>query len=42
VVLALREPVHPTRALFSERAEVIESRWGLPARKWLRVFRPAS
>jgi spermidine synthase len=42
VVLALREPVHPTRALFSERAEAIESRWSLPARKWLRVFRPAS
>ena len=21
------------------RADVIESRWGLPARKWLRVFR---
>ena len=42
VVLALREPVHPTRALFSQRAEEIEARWGLPARKWLRVFRPAS
>jgi spermidine synthase len=40
VVLALREPVHPTRAQLSGRAEVIEARWGLPARKWLRVFRP--
>jgi spermidine synthase len=40
VVLALREPVHPTRAQLSERAEVIETRWGLPARKWLRVFQP--
>jgi spermidine synthase len=40
VVLALREPAHPTRAQLSERAEAIESRWGLPARKWLRVFRP--
>lgn len=39
VVLALREPVPPRRGQFSERAEVIESRWGLPARKWLRVFR---
>jgi spermidine synthase len=39
VVLALREPVHPTRALFSQRADEIETRWGLPARKWLRVFR---
>ena len=42
VVLALREPVHPTRALFSQRAEEIEARWGLPARKWLRVFRAAA
>lgn len=41
VVLALRSPVHPTRAQLSQRAEAIESRWGLPARKWLRVFRPA-
>ena len=41
VVLALREPAHPTRAQLSGRAEAIESRWGLPARKWLRVFRPA-
>lgn len=41
VVLALREPVHPTRAQLAARAEEIESRWGLPARKWLRVFRPA-
>jgi spermidine synthase len=39
VVLALREPSHPTRALFSQRADEIETRWGLPARKWLRVFR---
>jgi spermidine synthase len=42
VVLALREPVHPTRAQFSQRAEEIEARWGLPARKWLRVFRAAA
>ena len=39
VVLALREPVQPTRAELQARADVIESRWGLPARKWLRVFR---
>jgi spermidine synthase len=38
VVLALREPVHPTRAQLVERAEAIETRWGLPAKKWLRVF----
>jgi spermidine synthase len=42
VVLALRTPAHPTRVQLSGRADVIESRWGLPARKWLRVFRPAS
>ena len=42
VVLALREPVRPTRAELAAGAEVIEGRWGLPARKWLRVFRPAA
>ena len=42
VVLALREPQHPVRGLLSERADVIEARWGLPARKWLRVFRPGA
>ena len=41
VVLALREAVHPKRAELQARAEEIESRWGLPARKWLRVFKPA-
>ncbi len=39
VVLALREPVHPVRGELAARAEVIASRWGLPARKWLRVFK---
>ncbi|RZJ25962.1 MAG: spermidine synthase [Haliea sp.] len=39
VVLALREPQRPTRAQLSARAEVIEARWGLPAIKWLRVFK---
>jgi spermidine synthase len=42
VVLALREPVAPTRAQLAERAEAIETRWGLPARKWLRVFKRSS
>ncbi len=41
VVLALREPVRPTRAQLALQADEIEARWGLPARKWLRVFRPA-
>ncbi|HVZ45298.1 MAG TPA: spermidine synthase [Ramlibacter sp.] len=40
VVAALRSPCEPTRAQLAERAETIETRWGLPARKWLRVFRP--
>jgi len=39
IVLALREPQHPTRQQLAERAETIETRWGLPARKWLRVFK---
>jgi spermidine synthase len=42
VVLALREPQHPSRAQLAERAETIETRWGLPARKWLRVFKPVA
>jgi spermidine synthase len=39
IVLALRTPQQPGRALLAERAETIETRWGLPARKWLRVFK---
>ena len=39
IVLALREPVTPTRAQLTARAEEIEARWGLPAKKWLRVFK---
>ncbi|NML43708.1 spermidine synthase [Ramlibacter sp. G-1-2-2] len=41
VVLALREPVEPKRGELAARADEIESRWGLPARKWLRVFKQA-
>lgn len=41
IVLALREPQRPSRTLLAERAETIETRWGLPARKWLRVFKAA-
>lgn len=40
VILALRTPQQPTRALLAERAETIETRWGLPARKWLRGLKP--
>ena len=41
IVVALRQPQRPDRATLAERAETIETRWGLPARKWLRVFKPA-
>ncbi len=41
IVLAHRAPQQPARALLAERAETIQTRWALPARKWLRVFQPA-
>ena len=41
IVLALRNAVQPGRGLLPQRAEAIHSRWGLPARKWLKVFKPA-
>ncbi len=40
VVLAQRTPSRPGMVALLERAEVVQSRWGLPAVKWLRVFRP--
>jgi spermidine synthase len=40
VVLAQRGPSRPERDLWLQRAEVIQSRWGLPAKKWLRLFAP--
>ena len=40
VVLAQREPTRPDREALLKRAGVIESRWGLPAKKWLRLFKP--
>ena len=40
VVLAQREPTRPLRADLLLRAGEIESRWGLPAKKWLRLFKP--
>jgi spermidine synthase len=39
VVLAQRTPLAPSRLLMLERAEAVAARWGLPAVKWLRVFR---
>jgi spermidine synthase len=41
IVLALRLPQRPDRLTLAQRAETIETRWGLPARKWLRVFKAA-
>ena len=40
VVLAQREPSRPERAALLLRAGEVESRWGLPAKKWLRLFKP--
>jgi spermidine synthase len=40
VVLAQRTPQRPKRNVLAERAEVIKERWGLPADKWVRVFKP--
>ncbi len=40
VVMAQRTPSRPKRALMLERAEFIQSEWGLPADKWVRVFKP--
>lgn len=40
VVLAQRTASRPKRALLLERAAVIRERWGLPADKWVRVFKP--
>jgi spermidine synthase len=40
VVLAQRTPQRPARAALAERAEIIQTRWGLPAPKWVRGLRP--
>ncbi len=40
VVLAQRTASRPTRKLLSERADTIVRDWGLPADKWVRVFKP--
>ena len=42
VVLAQREPGRPSRATLADRAQTIQTRWGLPAPKWLRVFKAHS
>ena len=40
VVLAQRTPLRPRRDALTPRAGDIQTRWGLPATKWVRVFRP--
>jgi spermidine synthase len=40
VVLAQRSANRPRRELLLERAAVIQTDWGLPASKWVRVFKP--
>jgi hypothetical protein len=40
VVLAQRTPQRPSRLQLAVQAEVVQARWGLPAPKWVRVFRP--
>jgi len=39
IVLALKRAVFPDRATLAARAENIETRFALPARKWLRMIR---
>ena len=40
MVLAQFEPTRPQREELLLRAGIIESRWDLPAKKWLRLFKP--
>ena len=40
IVLAQRTAAKPKRDQLSVQAEVIQTKWGLPAPKWLRVFKP--
>jgi spermidine synthase len=42
IVLAQRTPSRPKREQLMAAAERIEAKWGLPATKWLRVFKPVS
>jgi spermidine synthase len=42
VVLAQRTPTRPARSVLLERADYIQRQWGLPATKWVRVFKPVN
>ena len=39
VVLAQRTALSPSRAVLDVRADYIKDHWGLPAEKWVRVFK---
>ncbi len=40
VVMAQRTPTRPTRAELLQRAQTVQTLWGLPAAKWLKVLVP--
>jgi len=42
IVLAQREASQPKRPVLADRAQTIQTRWSLPASKWLRVFKPVA
>jgi spermidine synthase len=42
IVLAQRTADRPTRMQLLARAEAVQARWGLPAVKWLRIFKPVA
>jgi spermidine synthase len=42
IVVAMKHVTVPDRVVLARRAENIETRWKLPARKWLRMMRPLS
>lgn len=35
-----RTSSRPKREVLEARAEIIQTQWGLPAAKWIRVFKP--
>jgi spermidine synthase len=42
VVLAQRHASRPSRLELLARAEAVQQRWGLPAVKWMRLFKPVA
>ncbi len=42
IVLAQRTPSRPSRDALLQTASAIEAQWGLPALKWLKVFKPVA